>query len=120
MKLVVMIQNVQEEVTTGQKLWHLEVIKSINEGLDAVLLCPSEVIGPYDYKLSQMANLFIAFIKGDLKVDVGGVYDFVYVRDVAKGIILSCKKGNVVKATFYLVNRFQYKIYFWNLKKLLE
>ena len=71
----------------------LEVIKGIAKGLDAVLVCPSGVIGPYDYRISQMGHLFINFMKGDLKVAVDGAYDFVDVRDVAKGLILACEKG---------------------------
>ena len=31
----------------------LEVLKAVERGLDAVIVCPTGVIGPYDYKLSE-------------------------------------------------------------------
>ncbi|MEL7670259.1 SDR family oxidoreductase [Methanobacterium sp.] len=77
----------------SKALASLEVIKGIDKNLDSVLVCPSGVIGPYDYRISQMGHLFINFMKGDLKARVDGAYDFVDVRDVAEGIILACKKG---------------------------
>ncbi|GAI41834.1 unnamed protein product, partial [marine sediment metagenome] len=49
---------------------------------DAVLVCPTGVIGPYDFKLSEMGQLFIDFAKGKLNTYVDGAYDFVDVRDV--------------------------------------
>ncbi len=77
----------------SKALGSLEVLKGINNGLDAVLVCPSGVIGPYDYRISQMGHLIINFMKGDLKAGVDGAYDFVDVRDVAEGIILACENG---------------------------
>lgn len=77
----------------SKTLASLEVLKGIQKGLDAVLICPSGVIGPYDYRISQMGHLIINFMKGDLKAYVDGAYDFVDVRDVAEGLILACKNG---------------------------
>ena len=77
----------------SKTLASLEVLKGIDKGLDAVLVCPSGVIGPYDYKISQMGHLFINFMKGNLKARVDGAYDFVDVRDVAEGLILACENG---------------------------
>ena len=71
----------------------LEVLKGINRGLNGVIVCPTGVIGPHDYKISEMGQLVIDFIKGKLKVYVNGAYDFVDVRDVAMGLILACEKG---------------------------
>lgn len=71
----------------------LEVLKGIDKGLNAVLICPSGVIGPCDYKISQMGHLIINFMKRDVKARVDGAYDFVDVRDVAEGMILACEKG---------------------------
>lgn len=77
----------------SKALASLEVLKSIDKGLDAVLICPSGVIGPYDYRISQMGHMFINFMKGNLKTCVDGAYDFVDVRDVAEGLILACENG---------------------------
>lgn len=71
----------------------LEVLKAVEQGLDAVIVCPSGVVGPYDFKLSEMGQLFVDFVKGRLKVYIEGSCDFVDVRDVAIGHVLACKKG---------------------------
>ena len=71
----------------------LEVLKGVGRGLDAVIVCPTGVIGPYDYRISEMGQLIVNFIKGDLNAYVDGAYDFVDVRDVATGLILACEKG---------------------------
>lgn len=77
----------------SKTLASLAVLKGIDKGLDAVLVCPSGVIGPYDYKISQMGHLIINFMKGNVKAYIEGAYDFVDVRDVAEGLILACENG---------------------------
>ena len=71
----------------------LEVLKAVEQGLDAVIVCPSGVVGPYDFKLSEMGRFFVDFVKGRLKVYIEGSCDFVDVRDVAIGHVLACEKG---------------------------
>ena len=71
----------------------LAVLKGVEQGLNAVIVCPTGVTGPYDYKISEMGQLIIDFVNGDLKAYVDGEYDFVDVRDVAAGIILAGEKG---------------------------
>ena len=71
----------------------LEVLKALKQGLDAIVVCPTGVIGPYDFKPSDMGQLFIDFVKKKLKTYIDGAYDFVDVRDVAIGHILACEKG---------------------------
>ena len=71
----------------------LEVLEGVNQGLDAVIVCPTGAIGPYDYNVSEMGQLIIDSVKGRLKAYVDGAYDFVDVRDVVKGLVLACEKG---------------------------
>jgi dihydroflavonol-4-reductase len=71
----------------------LAVLKGVKRGLNAVIVCPTGVIGPYDYKISEMGQLVRSFLKRRLKVGINGAYDFVDVRDVAKGMILAGEKG---------------------------
>ena len=71
----------------------LGILEGVEKGLDAVLVCPTGVIGPYDFKLSEMGQLFIDFAKGKLNTCVDGAYDFVDVRDVVRGLILALEKG---------------------------
>ncbi len=71
----------------------LEVLRGVKQGLDAAIVCPTGVIGPYDYKISEMGQLIMDFIQRKLKAYVDGAYDFADVRDVATGLILACEKG---------------------------
>ena len=61
--------------------------------LDAVICCPSGVIGPYDYKISNIGQLILDFASGHLKSYVSGAYDFVDVRDIARGLVLAAENG---------------------------
>ena len=71
----------------------LEVLKGVKQGLEAVIVFPTGVIGPYDYKISEMGGLVIDFVKGKISAYIDGAYDFVDVRDVVIGHILACEKG---------------------------
>ncbi len=62
-------------------------------GLDAVICCPTGVIGPWDYGISNIGQLILDFAGGHLKSYVRGAYDFVDVRDVVNGLILAAEKG---------------------------
>ncbi|AEH50511.1 SDR family oxidoreductase [Pseudothermotoga thermarum] len=71
-----------------------EVLKAVKEGFDAVLIFPTGIIGPYDWRLSEMGSLIVYFCGGMLKLAVGGGFDFVDVRDVAKAMILALEKAD--------------------------
>lgn len=72
------------------------VYDGIADGLDAVVLFPSGVIGPDDQRLSEMGRLFrYLSTQGWLKLVMtfDGAYDFVDVRDVADGILAAARNG---------------------------
>ncbi len=71
----------------------LAVLDAIHQGLDVVVVCPTGVIGPYDFRSSEMGALIQDCMKGGLQFSVDGAYDFVDVRDVAQGEILALEKG---------------------------
>ncbi len=74
----------------------LEVLSAVKRGLDAVILCPTGAIGPYDYKPSKMGQWFldVATDKFDGRVyTINGAYDFVDVRDIAAAQIAAAHKG---------------------------
>jgi len=71
----------------------LEALEGVKKGLDTVVVCPTGVIGPYDFKPSEMGQLFVDFAKGKLNTYIDGAYDFVDVRDVVMGHILAFEKG---------------------------
>lgn len=71
----------------------LEVLTAVQNGLDAVIVCPTGVIGPYDYRGSEMGQLILDCVEQKPMLYVDGAYDFVDVRDVAQGLILAGEKG---------------------------
>lgn len=71
----------------------LAVLDAVKNGLDAVVVCPTGVIGPYDFRGSEMGNLFQDWMQSRVNLLVKGAYDFVDVRDVANGQILACEHG---------------------------
>ncbi len=71
----------------------LQVRRAAAEGLDAVIVCPTGVIGPYDFRRSEMGQFLLDCARPGPKVYVDGAYDFVDVRDVAEGHILACERG---------------------------
>jgi len=102
----------------SKTLASLEVLEGINKGINAVLVCPSGVIGPYDYRVSQMGQLFINFMKGNLKAGVDGAYDFVDVRDVAEGLILACEKGKCGESYVLSGEQISVRDLFFELEKI--
>jgi dihydroflavonol-4-reductase len=71
----------------------LLVFDAIKEGLDAVVVFPSGIAGPYDFRPSETGQLFLDCFSGRLKAYVDGAYDFVDVRDVAQGLMAAARKG---------------------------
>ena len=63
------------------------------KGLNACIVHPSGILGPYDFSNSHLTALVREIVRGKLPMCVKGGYDFVDVRDVAKGIIMACDKG---------------------------
>jgi dihydroflavonol-4-reductase len=71
----------------------LEVLNAAESGLDAVVACPTGVIGPYDFLGSIMGSLIYDAAAAKPTLYVDGAYDFVDVRDVAKGLIAAAENG---------------------------
>ncbi|CCX37930.1 nAD dependent epimerase/dehydratase family protein [Clostridium sp. CAG:1013] len=68
-----------------EAVWH--------QKLNACIVQPSGMIGPYDYSGSHLTQLFLDLCSGQLRASVKGGYDFVDVRDVAQGILEACSRG---------------------------
>jgi len=72
----------------------LLLLDEVNKGgLDAIICCPTGVIGPWDYGISNIGQLILDFASGHLKSYVRGAYDFVDVRDVSRGLVFAAEKG---------------------------
>lgn len=70
-----------------------EVRAVIAEGLDAVIVHPSAVIGRNDFEPSRMGRALIAMFDGSLPALVNGGFDWVDVRDLVAGTISAASRG---------------------------
>jgi len=80
----------------------LAVLDAVKEGLDAIIVCPTGVIGPYDYRKSEMGSLLLEWTRRAPHFLIDGAYDFVDVRDVARGHILAGERGR--KGEIYILS----------------
>jgi len=69
------------------------VLEGIRNGLDAVIVNPSAIIGPNDFKPSLIGQVILKLYKGSLPALVPGGYDFVDVRDVVQASIAAIDKA---------------------------
>ena len=69
------------------------VLDAAEEGVPAVIVHPSGILGPYDRGKNHLIQLVADYIQGRLSVCVTGGYDFVDVRDVAQGCLAAAKAG---------------------------
>ncbi len=73
------------------------VFDAIRQGLRANVVFPSGIIGPGDLVGGSFTVMTKAFLSGKLPFCVKGGYDFVDVRDVAKGILDCSERGGIGK-----------------------
>ena len=71
----------------------LLVQEAVRRGMDARIVCPTGVVGPYDFRRSEMGELILSWMQKRVNVLVDGAFDFVDVRDVAQGEILARDNG---------------------------
>ena len=70
-----------------------EILKAVDQGLDAVIVNPTSVIGVNDFKPSHMGQLFLDLYRGKFPVLIDAGFDWVDVRDVVNGALAAEKKG---------------------------
>ena len=70
-----------------------EVHAGIERGLDAVILNPSGVIGPYDAEPSYLGQFFVDMYRRDLPILVKAGFDWVDVRDVVEATLAAESRG---------------------------
>lgn len=81
------------------------VLDAARQGLNACVVHPSGITGPYDHGRGHLTTLVIDYYKRRLTSGINGGYDFVDVRDVADGIIAACDKGRQGEC-YILSNKF--------------
>ena len=93
-----------ERVTGGYAKTKAEatqaVLDAVQAGLDAVVVHPSGIIGPFDTAGNHL--------RGALPACVRGGYDFVDVRDVAAGCLLALEHGQ--RGASYILSNRHYEV----------
>ena len=69
------------------------VLDAANRGLNASVVMPSGIIGPFDNGRNHLVAMIKDFLAGKLRAVVKGGYDVVDVRDVAKACVTATDKA---------------------------
>lgn len=84
------------------------VLDAAAQGLDAVVVHPSGILGPFDGTGNHLVQLVKEYAGGKLPACVKGGYDFVDVRDVAAGCLAAAKKGR--SGQCYILSNRHYEV----------
>lgn len=69
------------------------IMNAVQEGLNAVILSPSAVIGPFDYRDSFLGQALLKIYRNKLPMLITGGYNWVDVRDIVQAAIQSVESG---------------------------
>jgi len=72
--------------------------------LEIIVMNPTAIIGPYDYKISRMGKVILQLLSGKQKFIIDGGFDFCDVRDVALALVNGLDQG-VPGETYLLSGR---------------
>lgn len=84
------------------------ILEAGKSGLDVVVVHPSGIIGPNDPSGNHLVQMITDYLRGALPACVKGGYDFVDVRDVAKGCLLALTRGKC--GSCYILSNRHYEI----------
>jgi dihydroflavonol-4-reductase len=66
----------------------------VSRGLDATIVYPCGIVGPYDQaRTNNITEMIIQYCRGKMPVGIQSRFDFVDVRDVARGIVAAAHLG---------------------------
>ena len=71
----------------------LALREAIADGLDAVILNPTAIVGPYDFKPSFLGQAVLSFARGRIPMLIEGGFDWVDVRDVADAAVRAAQSA---------------------------
>jgi dihydroflavonol-4-reductase len=66
---------------------------AVQNGLDAVIIYPTGIVGPYDFKPSHFGDVILALAQGRLPALIQAGFDWVDVRDVAGAAISAAESA---------------------------
>ncbi len=71
----------------------LAVLEVVKKGLDAVIVNPGAILGPYDYKPSRMGRVLLDIRDRRLPALIDGGYNWVDARDVVQALLAAELRG---------------------------
>ncbi len=74
---------------TGERV----VLDAVDRGLDAVIVNPTSIVGPYDFKPSAQGRALLTMVCRRWLPMVQAGYDWVDVRDVVRGALAALERG---------------------------
>jgi len=74
------------------------VLAAVERGLDAVVVNPTAVLGPHDFKPSALGGAIVSMMQRTLPALVTGGFNWVDARDVAAGAIAAAERGRAGEA----------------------
>ena len=92
------------------------VREAVANGLDAVIVHPSAVMGPFDFRPSRLGTVLSMLYRRRLPAMLGGGFDFVDARDVSAGMIAAAEKGRT-NESYLLTGHYRR---FWELSDVAE
>ncbi|MEI6898565.1 MAG: NAD-dependent epimerase/dehydratase family protein [Bacteroidota bacterium] len=78
------------------------VMEAAKQGFNALVLCPTAIIGPVDYEPSLIGKAMLQLFNHEVPALVPGGYNWVDVRDIVQGCIAAIDKGR--KGEKYLLS----------------
>ena len=84
------------------------VLDAAAAGLDAVVVHPSGILGPYDDAGNHLVQVLRDYLRGKLPACVRGGYDLVDVRDVASGCVRAALHGR--SGECYILSNRHYEV----------
>ena len=70
------------------------VREALQNGLDAVIIIPAGIIGPYDFQMSHFGSTILAIARRKLRILVDAGLNWVDARDMSEGMIAAAEKAN--------------------------
>ena len=83
----------QDAYARSKAAAEVEVRRAIDRGLDAVILTPTGVVGPFDGRPSYMGQFFLDLHRRKIPVQIAGGFDFVDVRNVIDATVAAETQG---------------------------
>lgn len=77
----------------SKAMGEMEIRRGLERGLDAVIINPTAVVGPYDYYPSHFGQALLRIAEGKMPALITSGYDWVDARDVAQGAIIACENA---------------------------